>query len=177
MRAQGDGAAVERAIAHHRTILLRGEGACRDRGTAADSARHREIAFAAGDRPVARPFGRNVMMTEHHPSDVVLLALAAGTLEAQRDAIAAHVRGCASCRAFVRAMEHVGGILLEELPPTSMASGSLSEMLARIEQPDRSPSAALGCPARHRGVTGGMAARERQPGAGVFCRRCRLLRL
>ena len=55
------------------------------------------------------------MMTEHHPSDVVLLALAAGTLEAQRDAIAAHVRGCASCRAFVRAMEHVGGILLEEL--------------------------------------------------------------
>ena len=84
------------------------------------------------------------MTTEHHPSDVVLLALAAGTLDAQRDTIAAHVRGCVSCRAFVRAMEHVGGILLEELPPTPMASGSLSELLARIEQPDLSPSAAPG---------------------------------
>ena len=55
------------------------------------------------------------MTTEHHPSDVVLFALAAGTLdETQRVETATHVRECASCRAFVRAMEHVGGIVLEE---------------------------------------------------------------
>jgi lipoprotein-anchoring transpeptidase ErfK/SrfK len=86
------------------------------------------------------------MSAEHHPSDVTLLTFAAGTLDAQRDEIAAHIRGCASCRAFVRAMEHVGGILLEELPPTSMESGSLSEILARIEQPDLSTSAAPDSP-------------------------------
>ena len=103
------------------------------------------------------------MTTEHHPSDVVLLALAAGTLDAQRDAIAAHVRGCVSCRAFVRAMEHLGGILLEELPPTSMASGSLSEMLGRIEQPDSSVSRS---PSRGRRWYGG---------EGTSARRRRLL--
>ena len=67
------------------------------------------------------------MTIEQHPSDVVLAAFAAGTLdEAQRIAIAAHVRGCAHCRAFVRAMEHLGGIVLDGLPPTSLAAGSLS---------------------------------------------------
>ena len=56
-------------------------------------------------------------MSELHPSDVVLLALAAGTLdEVQRVAIDDHVRGCARCRAFVRAMEHVGAIVLGRLP-------------------------------------------------------------
>ena len=74
------------------------------------------------------------MMTEPHPSDVTLLAFAAGTLEAQRDAIAAHVRGCTRCRAFARAMEHVGGIVLEELPPTPMASGSLAAAMARLDK-------------------------------------------
>ena len=114
-------------------------------GTAADSARHGEISFAAGDNPAAFPSGRNVMTAEHHPSDVVLFALAAGTLdETERVETATHVRECASCRAFVRAMEHVGGIVLEELPPMPMASGSLSELLARIEQPDLSPSASPG---------------------------------
>ena len=64
------------------------------------------------------------MTTEHHPSDVELPAFAAGTLdEAQSHAIATHVRGCASCRAFVRAIEHVGGIVLDNLPPTSLAGG------------------------------------------------------
>ena len=76
------------------------------------------------------------MTTEHYPLDVVLFALAAGTLdETQRVEIATHVRGCASCRAFVRAMEDVGGIVLDGLPPTSLAPRSLPEVLARLEQP------------------------------------------
>ena len=76
-----------------------------------------------------------VMRSEPHPSDVVLLAFVAGTLdEAEHDAIAAHVRACTRCRAFVCAMEHVGGIVLDGLPPSSLASGSLAEMLARLEQ-------------------------------------------
>lgn len=75
------------------------------------------------------------MTIEQHPSDVVLAAFAAGTLdEAQRIAIAAHVRGCARCRAFVRAMEHLGGIVLDGLPPTSLAAGSLAEVMARLDK-------------------------------------------
>ena len=76
-------------------------------------------------------------MSELHPSDVVLLALAAGTLdEVQRVAIDDHVRGCARCRAFVRAMEHVGGIVLGRLPPTPLANELL--LSARLDQHDPS---------------------------------------
>jgi anti-sigma factor RsiW len=74
-------------------------------------------------------------MTIKHPSDVVLAAFAAGTLDqGQRIAIATHVSGCASCHAFVRAMEHVGGIVLDGLPPTSLAGGSLAEVMARLDK-------------------------------------------
>lgn len=62
----------------------------------------------------------DVMTTELHPSDVVLLVFAAGTLDAaQRLAIDDHVRGCMRCGAFVRALEHVGGFVLDRLAPTS----------------------------------------------------------
>ena len=81
----------------------------------------------------ARPFGRNVMTTEPHSSDVVLFALAAGTLdETERVETATHVRECASCCAFVRAMEHVGGIVLDALPPTALADGSLTDVMATL---------------------------------------------
>jgi anti-sigma factor RsiW len=75
------------------------------------------------------------MTTEYHPSDVVLFALAAGTLdETERVDTATHVRECASCRAFVRAMEHVGGIVLDGLPPTSLADGSVADVMARLDK-------------------------------------------
>jgi hypothetical protein len=75
------------------------------------------------------------MMSEPHPFDVDLAAFAAGTLdETQRDMIAAHVRGCAPCRAFVSAMEHVGGIILDCLPPTPLADRSLTNVIARIDR-------------------------------------------
>ncbi|MFY9734995.1 MAG: zf-HC2 domain-containing protein [Rhodoplanes sp.] len=76
------------------------------------------------------------MTVEQHPSHVALLAFAAGTLdEVQRVAIDDHVRGCARCRPFVGAMEHVGGIIIEGLPPTSLADGSLAKVMARLEHP------------------------------------------
>jgi lipoprotein-anchoring transpeptidase ErfK/SrfK len=77
------------------------------------------------------------MTVEQHPSDVDLFGLAAGKLiDRELDAVARHVSECKHCREFVQAMEHVGGSLLEGLSPSSMASGSLSEMIARIEQTD-----------------------------------------
>ena len=85
------------------------------------------------------------MTAEQHPSDIDLLGFAAGKLiDREQEAIARHVSECKGCREFVQAMEHVGGIFLERLPPTSMASGSLSEIVARIEQPDLTRSAIPG---------------------------------
>jgi anti-sigma factor RsiW len=75
------------------------------------------------------------MTVEQHPSDVVLLGLAAGTLdETERVEFASHVRGCESCHAFVRLMEHVDGIILDDLPPTSLADGSLATVIARLDK-------------------------------------------
>jgi lipoprotein-anchoring transpeptidase ErfK/SrfK len=83
------------------------------------------------------------MTAEQHPSDMDLLGFAAGKLiDREGDTIAGHVSECERCREFVTAMEHIGGILLEELPPASMADGSLFEVIARIEQPDLTWSAA-----------------------------------
>jgi Putative zinc-finger len=73
------------------------------------------------------------VMTDPHPIDVVLSAFAAGMFdEAQRVAIAKHLSECKRCRVFVHAMEHVGGMVLDGLPPTSLAGGSLTEVLARL---------------------------------------------
>jgi putative transcriptional regulator len=68
-----------------------------------------------------------------HPSDVELAAMAVGTLnEGQYARIAGHVGACARCRAFVRAMEYVGGVVLDSLPPTPLVSRSpIIEVLAR----------------------------------------------
>jgi hypothetical protein len=90
-----------------------------------------------GDKPATHFAGRIVMTTELHPSDVALFALAAGTLDdVQHVTIDDHVPGCAQCRAFVSAMEHVGGIVLDSLPPTPLAGGSLAEVMARIDRPE-----------------------------------------
>ena len=94
------------------------------------------------------------MTTTQHPSDVDLLEFAAGKLiDREQTAVAERMNECDHCREFIRAMEHVGGILLERLPPTVMASDSLSEVLAQIEQPNLPPGLVLGSstvPSRHR---------------------------
>jgi hypothetical protein len=76
------------------------------------------------------------MTADDHPANIELAAFAAGTLDdARRMAVADHVRGCARCRAFVRAMEHVGGFVLEGLPPAALAGGSLAAVMAQFDSP------------------------------------------
>ena len=75
------------------------------------------------------------MTAQDHPFDVVLLALAAGTLD-EKECVetATHVRECTNCRDFMRAMEHVGGIVLGGLPPTSLADESFADVMVRIDK-------------------------------------------
>ena len=80
-------------------------------------------------------------MTIEHPSDVVLSAFAAGTLdEAQRVAIAKHLNECKRCRVFVHAVEQVGGIVLDGLPPAPLADGSLASTRAMFAAIGRASS-------------------------------------
>lgn len=85
------------------------------------------------------------MTIRHHPSDETLAAYAAGTLDlGRRLVVASHVERCAACRGFVRGMEKVAGVMLEDLSPAAMSKDALARTLARIE---REPSDAREAPA------------------------------
>jgi putative transcriptional regulator len=74
----------------------------------------------------------------HHPSDEVLIAYAGGHLRPAFALVAgAHIRGCARCRAEVRLLEDVGGVLLEDLPAAAMAPDAFAHLMARIERPSQ----------------------------------------
>jgi putative transcriptional regulator len=76
------------------------------------------------------------MTIQHHPDDALLAAFAAGTLDLGRQvALATHLASCPQCRAFVRAMEHVGGAVLTSLPPAAMSDDALARVEARLNAP------------------------------------------
>jgi putative transcriptional regulator len=76
------------------------------------------------------------MSIEHHPTDSMLAAFAAGTLDhGQHVAIATHLVSCSQCRSFMRSMEHVGGSVLTSLPPAAMSSEALAKVEARLNEP------------------------------------------
>ncbi|MCW5656715.1 MAG: ChrR family anti-sigma-E factor [Burkholderiaceae bacterium] len=97
-------------------------------------------------------------MIQHHPNDELLLAAAAGTL-GPGDAIvlAAHLEGCARCRANTRMFEGVGGAMLESIEPALMASDALTRTLAAIDG-KTAPAAPVAAPAQPRpGLPPGVA--------------------
>ncbi|MDQ2802069.1 MAG: ChrR family anti-sigma-E factor, partial [Pseudomonadota bacterium] len=74
------------------------------------------------------------MSVKHHPSDAALMANAAGSLaEGPALVVAVHLTACAECRRKTRAVEIVGGVLLDELPPAPMAADALARTLARLD--------------------------------------------
>jgi putative transcriptional regulator len=78
------------------------------------------------------------MSIEHHPTDSMLAAFSAGTLDhGQHIAIATHLMSCSQCRTFMRSMEQVGGEVLTSLPPVAMSVGALAEVEARLTERPR----------------------------------------
>ena len=76
------------------------------------------------------------MSIEHHPSEEMLAAYAAGALDlGQHVAVATHLTACPHCRDWARAMERVGGALLAEATPGALAQGALERALARLDEP------------------------------------------
>jgi putative transcriptional regulator len=75
------------------------------------------------------------MTIAHHPTEEMLTAFAAGTLDlGQHVAIATHLVSCRQCRAFARSIEHVGGTIIENLPPATMAAGALADAEAQLNE-------------------------------------------
>jgi putative transcriptional regulator len=78
------------------------------------------------------------MSIEHHPTEEMLAAFTAGTLDhGQHIAVATHLVACRQCRNFVRSMEQVGGAVLTELPPAAMSNRALAEVEARLNESAR----------------------------------------
>jgi putative transcriptional regulator len=76
------------------------------------------------------------MSIEHHPTDSMLAAFAAGYLDhGQHIAIATHLVSCPQCRTFMRSMEQVGGAVLASLPPAAMSNSALAAVEARLSVP------------------------------------------
>lgn len=76
------------------------------------------------------------MSLTHHPSDELLLDLAAGRLEhGPALVLRAHLHACPVCSAETGRLEAVGGALLDALPAASLEAGALAHALARIETP------------------------------------------
>jgi putative transcriptional regulator len=75
------------------------------------------------------------MTIRHHPSDLLLTAFAAGTLDqGQHIAVATHMVACPLCRGFVNSMERVGGAVLANLPPAAMSAGAFANIEARLAE-------------------------------------------
>lgn len=91
------------------------------------------------------------MTFRHHPGDETLLRYAAGTLApGARVVVAVHVDSCRDCQARVGRFEAIGGMLLDDVEPASLAEDSFARTMARIEaggaaaEPIVLPRAAIG---------------------------------
>ena len=85
------------------------------------------------------------MTIEHHPEEAHTGGLRGRRLDlGQRVALATHLHACPRCRAWVSAMECVGGAVLAECPPAEMTADALDRALTRLDEP---PPAAC-CPRR-----------------------------
>src|SRR5690242_781903 len=76
------------------------------------------------------------MTARHHPPETLLEGYVAGTIDhGQHIVLATHLAHCPSCRARARALEHVGGAVIEELPPTPLAANAFDAVAARLSDP------------------------------------------
>lgn len=75
-------------------------------------------------------------MALFHPPTDMLVDYAAGSLaEPLALMVATHVALCAECRAETRALEAVGGAMLEAIDPIPLKAGAFDALLARLDEP------------------------------------------
>jgi len=84
----------------------------------------------------------------HHPSELILLAHAAGRLgQGPALVVASHLAACPDCRRETALAEALGGTLLEALPAADLAPDALARALAAVERPVEATRADRAAPA------------------------------
>ena len=74
-------------------------------------------------------------MITHHPSDLTLARVAAGTLGAGPQlVVATHLSGCPQCRAALRSFEAVLGEMLDAAPPAHLSPDAFAHALRRLDE-------------------------------------------
>ena len=74
-------------------------------------------------------------MITHHPSDLTLARLAAGTLGAGPQlVVATHLSGCPQCRGVLRSFEAALGAMLDAVPPARLSPDAFAEALGRLDE-------------------------------------------
>lgn len=82
------------------------------------------------------------MSPQHHPTDDVLTAYAAGALEPGFGlVVGAHLEVCARCRARVGTFEAASGAALNNLPEAELSPDALAKVMARLDETPRAPPA------------------------------------
>ena len=80
-------------------------------------------------------------MIHHHPTETTLASYAGGALpEPLGLVVATHLHGCPACRGLKSLVEAVGGIELDDLPPTALDDDALALVFARAERPFAPPA-------------------------------------
>lgn len=73
-------------------------------------------------------------MIRHHPDDALLLAHAAGNLPSGAALVLeSHLEACAECCKRVHLLHVVGGVLLDDIEPATLAPDALTRALAAID--------------------------------------------
>jgi len=81
------------------------------------------------------------MTIHHHPSEATLLDYAAGSLgEGMSLLMAVHIALCPICQGEIAAAEAVGGGMLDELPPETLAEGAHGRILSRLDEAPPTPA-------------------------------------
>ena len=79
-------------------------------------------------------------MIHHHPSTQTLLAHAAGTLRpGHKLVVDTHLHVCSTCQQTKWRLESLGGVLLEDLPPDSLAPDAFARALAALDETSAPP--------------------------------------
>ena len=72
----------------------------------------------------------------HHTSDATLIAYGAGNLsEGVALVVACHLTVCSECREKIEIANAVGGLLLEDVPPSPLSPSRLAETLSKLDAP------------------------------------------
>ena len=80
------------------------------------------------------------MNIQHHLSDELLASYAAGTLaEGWSIAVATHLALCPQCRSRLMHFEHIGGELLDALPPQKLEASAWESLKDQLDQSPKLP--------------------------------------